>query len=118
MTVHDLDLLRFAHGLACARKNLGPDITAQRLLILLEVYLHQGLSQAELLRELPATSITALSRNLAELSTLTPKKTVGLGLVELRQDPLSLRRKLVFLTPKGRRFVARLRKELAKTSAA
>ena len=82
-----------------ARSRLGADITIQRLLILLNVYLHEGLSQKELLTQLDATSVTALSRNLADLSAWTTKKQPGPGLIELRADPMNLRRKTIHLTP-------------------
>ena len=99
-TLHALDrALRFA------RARLSPDITAQRLLILIAVYFNQGLSQRELLKHLESTSITALSRNLADLSALTTRKMPGPGLLELRVDPLNLRVKRVFLTRKGQNFV-------------
>ena len=94
-------------ALRYARAKLSPDITAQRLLILIAVYFHEGLSQRELLDHLELTSITALSRNLADLSALTTKKLPGPGLLEQRVDPLNLRVKRVFLTPKGKRFVQR-----------
>lgn len=90
-----------------ARETLSPDITAQRLLILIAVYFHEGLSQRELLQHLDSTSITSLSRNIADLSGLTTKKLPGPGLLELRSDPLNLRIKRVFLTNKGRRFMDR-----------
>ncbi len=92
-------------ALRLARARLSPDITAQRLLILIAVYRHEGLSQRELLQHLESTSITALSRNLADLSALTTKKSPGPGLLELRIDPLNLRVKRVFLTVKGKRFM-------------
>jgi DNA-binding MarR family transcriptional regulator len=97
---HELDrALRFA------RSHLSPDITAQRLLILIAVYFNEGLSQRELLDHLESTSITALSRNLADLSTLTTKKLPGPGLLELRIEPMNLRLRRVFLTRKGHRFM-------------
>ena len=92
-------------ALRYARAKLSPDITAQRMLILIAVYFHEGLSQRQLLKFLELTSITALSRNIADLSNLTTKKLPGPGLLELRVDPLSLRIKRVFLTKKGRRFM-------------
>jgi len=92
-------------ALRFARARLSPDITAQRLLILVAVYFHEGLSQRELLNHLESTSITALSRNIADLSSLTTKKLPGPGLLELRVDPLNLRVKRVFLTTKGRKFM-------------
>lgn len=99
-TLHALD-----RALRYARTKLSPDITAQRLLILIAVYFHEGLSQRELLTFLESTSITALSRNLADLSSLTTRKTPGPGLLELRIDPRNLRIKRVFLTKKGKQFV-------------
>jgi len=93
------------NALRYARAKLSADITAQRLLILIGVYRHEGLSQRELLNHLDSTSITALSRNIADLSGLTTRKTPGPGLLELRTDPMNLRVKRVFLTRKGRGFV-------------
>jgi len=92
-------------GLRYARAKLSGDVTAQRLLILIAVARHEGLSQTELLRWLDSTSITALSRNLADLSALTTRKQPGPGLLELRADPMNLRVKRVFLTRKGRSFM-------------
>ena len=104
---HAKELQQLDRALRYARAHLSADITAQRLLILIAVYFHEGLSQRELLGHLDSTSITALSRNLADLSTLTTKKTVGPGLLKLTVDPLNLRVKRVSLTPKGRRFMKR-----------
>lgn len=94
-------------GLRFARANLSPDVTAQRLLILICVHFNEGLSQRELLDRLDSTSITALSRNIADLSALTTRKTPGPGLLELRIDPSNLRIKRVHLTRKGKAFVKR-----------
>ena len=100
--LHALDrALRFA------RAELTADVTAQRLLILICVYFNQGLSQRDLLTKLESTSITALSRNLADLSDWTTRKKKGPGLIELRSDPMNLRIKRVYLTDKGNNFVRR-----------
>jgi DNA-binding MarR family transcriptional regulator len=107
--LHALDrALRFA------RAERNPDVTAQRLLILICVFFNEGLSQRELLSKLDSTSITALSRNLADLSVWTTKKTEGPGLIELRGDPMNLRIKRVFLTRKGERFMRRWLKAAAR----
>lgn len=103
----DAKLKTLAQALRFARLNLSPDVTAHRLSILLGVYFNEGLSQRELLDELDATSITALSRNLADLSAITTRKSEGPGLIELRPDPMNLRIKHVHLTRRGRRFVQR-----------
>ncbi len=102
---HVDQLTSLDRALRYARSHLGADITAQRLLILINVFLHEGLSQSELLARLDSASTTALSRNLAELSDWTPRKTPGLGLIELRSDRFNLRRKQVYLSPKGKRFL-------------
>ena len=100
--LHALDeALRFA------RAELTADVTAQRLLILISVFFNQGMSQRELLTKLDSTSITALSRNLADLSAWTTRKCEGPNLIELRPDPMNLRVKRVFLTKTGERFVRR-----------
>lgn len=101
---------RLASALRYARDHLAPDITAQRLLILISVGMHEGLSQNELREHLPDTSVTALSRNLADLSYQTSRKTAGPGLVELRPDPANLRKKRIFLTAQGKRFLGNLRR--------
>jgi DNA-binding MarR family transcriptional regulator len=100
-------LVALDRALRFARSELTADITAQRLLILISVFFNQGLSQRELLTKLDTTSITALSRNLADLSAWTTRKTEGPDLIELRPDPMNLRIKRVFLTRKGKNFVRR-----------
>ena len=92
-------------GLKFARARISGDITAQRLLILIAAYRHEGLSQRELSQHLAATSVTALSRNLADLSTLTTRKQPGPGLLELRLDPMNLRVRRVYLTRAGKSFM-------------
>lgn len=108
LTPEQLDQLHaLDNALRYARAELTADITAQRLLILICVYFNEGLSQRELLTKLDSTSITALSRNLADLSAWTTRKTSGPGLIELRPDPMNLRIKRVFLSKDGDRFVLR-----------
>ncbi|MEE4360004.1 MAG: hypothetical protein V2I63_00620 [Pseudomonadales bacterium] len=101
-------LARVDRLLRSARQALGPDVTVHRLLILVNVYLNEGLSQTELLRQLDGTSVTALSRNLADLTAWTSSKRPGPGLLELRTDPMNLRRKTVHLTEAGHRLIETL----------
>lgn len=110
------DVLRMLdRSLRFARARLSADITAQRLLILIAVYFNEGLSQRELLKHLDSTSITALSRNIADLSALTTKKLPGPGLLELRMDPLNLRVRRVFLTRDGRSFMRQWQRAATRT---
>lgn len=95
----------FDRFLVRARKALGPDVTALRLHILLNVYLNEGTNQSSLLKQLDVTSVTALSRNLADMSALTSSKKPGPGLIELRSDLMNLRQKSIHLTPRGRKII-------------
>ena len=101
---HPTDLVDF---LRFARDHIATDVTVQRLLVLLTVARHPGLSQSDLSRQLPGISATALSRNLADLSRTTSQKRPGPGLVTMKPDPASLRRKLVTLTARGERLITR-----------
>lgn len=95
-----------AAALRYARAELGADVTVIRLLVLLAVAQHEGLSQRALAAHLDGISVTALSRNLADLSELTSRKTPGPGLVRRERDTTNLRAQRVFLTRAGRRFIA------------
>jgi len=111
-TEQSRQIAALAGALTLARTHTSADITVQRLLILLCVARHEGLSQRELLARLDGTSVTALSRNLADLSALNVKKQPGPGLIELRADPMNLRIKRVHLTRKGRGLIGRVMRAL------
>ncbi len=102
------NLVKLNQLLRFVRTSLGSDITVQRLLILVNVYLNEGMSQNELLSNLDSTSVTALSRNLADLSSVTSQKKSGPGLIELKVDMMNLRKKRIYLTEKGRNFLTEL----------
>jgi DNA-binding MarR family transcriptional regulator len=98
----------FERALRFARQQLGPDVTVLRLQILLNAHLNPASSQRELAALSGGISATALSRNLADLSAWSSRKQEGLGLVELRADPMNLRVKRIYLTARGKRFVRQL----------
>jgi len=104
-------------ALRLVRAEVAPDITVQRLLILLAVHFNEGMSQKELLETLDGTSIPALSRNLADLSAFTSRKCEGPGLIELRTDAMNLRLRRVHLTPKGKALVRKVAKVLEGAGA-
>lgn len=106
-----VDFLRFA------RDNLSPDVTVQRLLVLISVARHEGVSQRELSDLLPGISVTAMSRNLADLSARTSRRTRGPDLIRQVQDRNNLRRKQLFLTVKGRRLIDRWQQHLPEDAA-
>lgn len=106
----------FLEFLKYARDNLAPDVTVQRLLVLLHVAQNEGLSQNELAEQLEGISTTALSRNLADLSAINSRKSAGPGLIEQHLDPDNLRKKRIFLTDKGQRFLRRWQRFLPDDS--
>jgi DNA-binding MarR family transcriptional regulator len=112
LTVSDQELASAAIGfdqfLVRARHAIGPDVTALRLHILLNVFAHEGINQRGLLTLLDLTSVTALSRNLADMSALTSAKKPGPGLIELRFDPMNLRQKSIHLTQRGRKIISQI----------
>ncbi|MEL7297957.1 MAG: hypothetical protein AAGJ86_09865 [Pseudomonadota bacterium] len=96
-------------GLKVARDAIAPDLTVQRLLVLMTVAENEGLSQGELGQLMTRISTTALSRNLADLSAISSRKAPGPALIRQRPDPDNLRRRQITLTPKGRRLVSRIK---------
>lgn len=98
--------------LRAARDAISPDITVQRLLVLLSVADHPGCSQHDLGQRLTGISSTALSRNLADLSALTSRKLPGPNLIRQQPDPTNLRRKQLHLTRKGQRLIGELKAAL------
>lgn len=110
-------LARMDRALRLVRAEVAPDITVQRLLILLAVHFNEGMSQKELLATLDSTSIPALSRNLADLSAFTSRKCEGPGLIELRTDTMNLRVKRVHLTPKGKALIRKVARVLEGAGA-
>lgn len=53
-------------------------------------------------------SISSISRNLMTLGQMRRDKTIGHNLIETVGDPLDRRRRIIFLTPRGSRLVAKL----------
>jgi DNA-binding MarR family transcriptional regulator len=71
---------------------------------LLQVALDPGVGPAEYARKLGTLQPVA-SRLLLDISTETSQGKTGLGLVDRDTDPMSLRNRRTFLTPKGRQVV-------------
>ncbi len=72
-----------------------------------------GVAQKEPISISDLATLTGLaqssaSRNVAALSEWHWLKKPGLGLVKLEVDPMELRKKLVTLTPKGKKLVEQL----------
>ena len=85
-------------------------IQIQVVATLLEVADNEGMSVTDIARKV-GSALSSTSRNLAALSDRHWQKTKsgqpkpGLGLVELRIDPMNSRSKQVFLTSKGKQLL-------------
>lgn len=73
-------------------------------MVLIHVAAHPGVSQNELFEALDSNDST-VSRTLALLSDIGDRKSPGLDLVRMQVDTVDRRRRLVYLTPKGKRLI-------------
>ncbi len=80
------------------------DMPTQQVQAFLAVALRPGLTMADL-ADTVGMSQSSCSRNIAALSKWHRLGDPGLDLVEAIEDPHERRRKIMFLTPKGRRRV-------------
>ena len=89
-------------------REVDAEMQAQSMAILLKVAKHSlPLKMAEIAEELGLSQST-VSRNVAYLGDWNRHREKGHQLVEAYEDPSERRRKLVRLTPKGKRFVTSL----------
>src|ERR1700761_2752142 len=91
-----------------AFRRFDPDMPIQYALSFLTIAQHEGMSMGELAQHLGIAQSSA-SRNIAALSKWHSFGKAGHDLVEAHEDPRERRRKLVQLTPKGRRLIAMLK---------
>jgi DNA-binding MarR family transcriptional regulator len=87
------------------------DLTVRQLRYLMFVAEHPGLTVAEVYRALGSHASIA-SRTFAILSDVGTPKVEGLGFVDMRPDEKDRRLRRLFLSAKGGRFLADLRKDL------
>lgn len=89
-------------------RSVDPEIQAQTVLTFLMIARQPGIPMRTIQTRLDVASSTA-SRNVAYLSDLNYKPSrKGHGFVVAREDPADRRNKLVFLTPKGKKFLQNL----------
>ena len=91
-----------------AFRRYDPDMPIQYALSFLTIAQHEGLSMGDLAQHLGIAQSSA-SRNIAALSRWHSFGKAGHDLVEAQEDPRERRRKIVSLTPRGRRLVADLK---------
>jgi DNA-binding MarR family transcriptional regulator len=88
-------------------REVGDLMTPQALQIIMRVYAEPGLTM-QTLEKRTGLSLASVSRNLMALGEWHRLGRPGLGLVECVDDPNERRRKIAFLTPKGRKFVSKV----------
>mgnify|MGYP004448671141 CR=1 FL=1 len=92
-----------------AFRELGRDMPIQMAVVFLNVANAEGISMTELYKS-SGISQASCSRNVAALSKLHRLDKPGLDLVFTKEDPQERRRKIVFLTPKGKLLAEKISK--------
>lgn len=92
-------------------RKFDPEMPAQTVNLFLLVCMHPGITQKDLAIRL-GVSQASISRNTAALSKVHRLNTPGHDLVVATEDPVERRRKVVHLTPKGRRVMEAIEKVL------
>lgn len=100
-------LWKFAQCLEEMRK-LDPEIQAQTISCFLMVVIHPGITMKDI-GERVGISQASTSRNIAALSKVHRLNRPGHDLVVATEDPVERRRKVVYLTDKGKRVAESLR---------
>lgn len=85
-------------------RKYGDLMTPQAYEVVMQVAIHPGITMQEL-EKATDLSLASVSRNLMALGKYHRLGKPGLYLIETADDPTERRRKIAFLTPKGRKFV-------------
>lgn len=100
-------LLRLQNALGKIQQAL-PEIPLQQLMLFLAIAGDEGVTLGELCNKLDMAQSTG-SRLIIGMTTRTVKKgRGGYDLVRTHEDPNDTRRKLIWLTPRGRSLVAEM----------
>ena len=103
-------LLKLPLALGVVRET-DPGMHVQILLAMLVIARRPGCSPGDLITELDTTS-ASVARIIARLSTWETKSTKGYGLVEVEMDMDDRRRRLLWPTKQGQKFVKRIEEVL------
>lgn len=98
-------------GIIRALRTLAPDMPMQMADILLAVAMRPGVTMNDLSKS-TGLSQSSISRNVAAMSRLHRLGKPGLDLMEAEIDPREPRRRVIFLTPKGKQFITKLVRQL------
>jgi DNA-binding MarR family transcriptional regulator len=101
------DVARNVSRIVTTLRTLSPDMPMQQADVLMQIALKPGITMAEL-QKLTSLSQSSVSRNVKALSKFHRLDKPGLDLVEETMDPRDTRRRLIFLTVKGKTFMTKL----------
>lgn len=94
-------------------RDLHPDMTLLQSLFFLAVGNEPGITQRELYDRIESNDSVA-SRTIAILSDIGNRNTEALGLVEMRVNPKDRRERQLYLTPKGRRLLEDIQRDVGR----
>lgn len=89
------------------------DMPAQQIQVFLTVALRPGITMENLGRDV-GISQSSVSRNVAALSKHHRLGKAGADYVEATEDPTERRRKIIFLTPRGRQIMRKALEALTR----
>lgn len=104
-------LLTLSNMLAEVRE-IDPYMHVQVLTALVVIARKPGCSPGDLIAEVGTTS-ASVARIIARLSTWEAKRAKGYGLIHVEMDVEDRRRRMLWLTPAGQKFIKRLEAVLA-----
>lgn len=88
------------------------DMSGTTLSVFLIVATNPAISAKDLLKRIPDTSQSAISRHLSTLGEWNWRGGPGLGLVDLVEDPEDRRNKIAFLSAKGKQLAIKMARAL------
>jgi DNA-binding MarR family transcriptional regulator len=94
-------LKEFDRCITALQASTDQTIPSQMMRAFIAVCEHEGKSMSEL-ADIVGANVSTMSRHLLDLGPRNRKMEPGYGLVEARTDPMNLRVKNFFLTPKGK----------------
>lgn len=101
-------------GIIRILRTLAPDMPMQQADILIAVAMNPGATMNDLSRA-TGLSQSSISRNVQAMSRIHRLGKPGLDLMEAEIDPREPRRRVIFLTSKGKTFITRLVRQLDPT---
>ena len=108
-----MNILKTLKLLELIRKEVDGEMSLQKLQVLLTALANPtGIDQSTLLKRVDQ-SRAAVSKNVADLSLLTSKKEVGVGLIRSDADPMNLSTRIITPTAKGIKLAKEFEKLLS-----